>query len=105
MIRRVNNRYASLGLPSFPHDYFSLPAVEDKSFPPKASFNLISALHHVSGTMAFTFECSHGTVTDDDPEPSVTYSDILDIQLNLYEEMLDYILENSHFAEPLRFNN
>ena len=94
LIRRVNNRYASLGLPSFPDDWFSLPAVEDESFPPKASFNLISPLHHVSGTMAFTFECSHGTVTGTEPEPQVTYSDILDIQLNLYEEMLDYILEN-----------
>jgi len=94
LIRRVNNRYASLGLPGFPNDYFSLPAVEDKSFPPRTSFNLIPALHHISGTMAFTFECSHGTVRDGDSDEPVTYSDILDIQLNLYDEMLDYILEN-----------
>ena len=58
------------------------------------SFNLISALHQVSGTMAFTFECSHGTVTDTEPEPLLGYDDILDIQLNLYEVMLDYIQEN-----------
>lgn len=90
---RVNSRYASAGLPSIPEDWFSRPGVEDEYFPSKTSFNLISALHHVSGTMAFTFECSHGTVTDDEPEPIVSYEDILDIQLHLYEEMLDYALE------------
>ena len=95
LTRTLNQRYASGGLPSLPEDWISPPVVEDQSYPPKASFNLISALHHVSGTMAFTFECSHGTVTADEPEPSVTYGNILDIQLNLYEEMLDYILENS----------
>ena len=94
LTRRVNHRYATVGLPSIPDDWISPPAVEDESFPPKTSFNLISALHHISGTMAFTFECSHGTVTDDEPEPKVTYGDILDIQLLLYEEMLDYVLEN-----------
>jgi hypothetical protein len=95
LTRRVNHRYASMGLPSIADDWISPPEMEDEKFPPQTSFNLISALYHVSGTMAFTFECSHGTVTDTEPEPLVTYSDILDIQLNLYEEMLDYILENS----------
>jgi len=33
-------------------------------------------------------------VRDGDSDEPVTYSDILDIQLNLYDEMLDYILEN-----------
>jgi len=94
LTRRVNQRYASVGLPNIPDDWISLPSVEDEAFPPQTSFNLISALHHVSGTMAFTFECSHGTVTDTEPEPPVSYSQILDIQLHLYEEMLDYILEN-----------
>lgn len=94
LTRRVNDRYASAGLPSLPDDWISLPDVEDDSFPPHTSFNLISALHHQSGTMAFTFECSHGTVTKTQPEPPVHYDDILNIQLNLYEEMLDYILEN-----------
>lgn len=90
---RVNRRYASAGLPNIPEDWFSRPGVEDEYFPPLTSFNLISALHHVSGTMAFTFECSHGTVTDAEPEPTVSYQDILGIQLHLYEEMLDYALE------------
>ena len=95
LTRQVNQHYLNVGLPSIPEDWISLPGVEDETFPPKTSFNLISALHHVSGTMAFTFECSHGTVTDTEPEPQVSYSDILDIQLHLYEVMLDYILENS----------
>jgi hypothetical protein len=95
LTRRVNERYRRLGLPSVPDQWISLPGVEDETFPPRTSFNLVSALHHQSGTMAFTFECSHGTVSDSEPEPGVTYDDILDIQLNLYEEMFDYILENS----------
>jgi hypothetical protein len=95
LTRKVNQRYLNVGLPSIPDDWISLPGVEDEIYPPSTSFNLISALHHISGTMAFTFECSHGTVTDTEPEPQVSYSDILDIQLNLYEVMLDYILENS----------
>jgi hypothetical protein len=91
---QLNRRYAAVGLPSIPDDWISGPAVEDENYPPAASFNLISALHHVSGTMAFTFECSHGTVSENDPEIRVSYGDILDIQLNLYDVMLDYILEN-----------
>jgi hypothetical protein len=92
LIRQVNRCYAEEGLPSIPVDWFSAPGVEDETFPPKTSFNLISALHHVSGTMAFTFECCHGTISGSEPEPMVGYSEILDIQLHLYEQMLDYAL-------------
>jgi hypothetical protein len=95
LTRRVNERYGTLGLPGVPDRWISMPEVEDETYPPRTSFNLVSALHHLSGTMAFTFECSHGTVTPEEPEPRVTYNDILDIQLNLYEEMFDYILGNS----------
>jgi len=95
LTRQLNQRYAEVGLPSIPDNRISKPSLDDETYPPKASFNLIPALHHISGTMAFTYECSHGTVTSDEPEPVLTYSDILDIQLYLYEEMLDYILENS----------
>jgi hypothetical protein len=95
LTRQVNQRYRDVGLPSIPDDWISLPGVEDETFPPHTSFNLISALHHVSGTMAFTFECSHGTLGESEAEPLVSHSEILDIQLNLYEVMLDYILENS----------
>ena len=92
LTRQVNQRYEEVGLPSIPGDWFSPPRVEDESYPPQTSFNLIPALHHVSGTMAFTFECSHGTLADGDTEPMVSHDDIIDIQLNLYDVMLDYVL-------------
>jgi hypothetical protein len=94
LIKRLNQRYKNAGLPYIPDEWIGEPRIEDKAFPPRTSFNLIPALHHVSGTMAFTFECSHGTVSEDSPEPFVTHSDIVDIQLNLYEEMLDYAMQN-----------
>ena len=97
LTRRVNTRYEKANLSSTPDDWISGPSVEDEKFPPRTSYNLISALHHISGTMAFTFECSHGTVSDNHPEPIVTYGKILDIQLNLYEEMLDYLMDNRLF--------
>jgi len=99
LTRLVNRRFAGNGLPGIPDDWIQKPSIEDETFPPQASFNLISALHQVSGTMAFTFECSHGTVTDTEPVPQVSYDDILDIQLNLYDVMLDYILENRLYGK------
>jgi len=92
LTRRVNKRYEALGLPSYEDDWLPPPKVEDTSYPPRTSLNLIPVLHHVSGTMAFTFECSHGTLRSGDTDPMVTYSEILDIQLHLYDEMLKYIL-------------
>ena len=94
LTRRLNVRYEKAGLPHIPQEWIGDPGIDDEKFPPRTSFNLISALHHISGTMAFTFECSHGTVPENIPEPFVNHGDILDIQLHLYEEMLDYILEN-----------
>jgi len=94
LTRQVNQSYLDKGLPGVPSDWLGGPEVEDESAPPRTSFNLISALHHVSGTMAFTFECSHGSISERFPEPLVSYEDILDIQLILYEEILDYVLEN-----------
>jgi hypothetical protein len=93
LTRRVNGRYKALGLPSYEDDWLPEPKVEDPSYPPKTSLNLIPVLHHVSGTMAFTFECSHGTLRSGDTAPMVSFDDILDIQLHLYDEMLEYILE------------
>ncbi len=49
------------------------------------SFNLTSALYHVSGAASFTFECSHGVQSN-----QVTLDQILDIQLTLYEAMLQH---------------
>jgi hypothetical protein len=99
LTRRLNLRYEKAGLPYIPEDWIGDPGIEDEKFPPRSSFNLICALHQLSGTMAFTFECSHGTVTEANSEPSVSHSDIVDIQLNLYEEMLDYVLENRLYWE------
>jgi hypothetical protein len=49
-------------------------------------FNLTSALYHISGAGAFTFECPHGVQTG----CQVTLDEILDIQLTLYEAMLQH---------------
>lgn len=90
----LNEQYRKAGLASWPSDWMWSPKIEDENFPPKTTFNLISALHHISGTMAFTFECPQGFVSTDTPNPIVSFDDILDIQLILYEEMFDYILKN-----------
>jgi hypothetical protein len=86
----VKDRYTREGLP-----YGSLiePRIDDQQPPPRATFNLVSALHHICGATAFTFECPHGSVSDNQPKPIVTHSQILDIQLCLYDEMLSYALE------------
>jgi hypothetical protein len=90
----LNQRYEKAGIAYQPSDWFWTPQSDDKEFPPKTTFNLISALHHISGTMAFTFECSHGSVSEKSPDPIVSYDEILTIQLTLYDEMFDYILKN-----------
>jgi hypothetical protein len=95
----LNLRYERNGLAHLPHEQVSVPSVEGENFGLNTSFNLICALHHLSGTMAFTFECSHGTLFGDMQNSSVTHADILDIQLNLYDKMLDYILGNRIYWE------
>ncbi len=90
----LNQQYEKAGLASQPSDWFWKPKADDAEFPPQTTFNLVSALHHISGTMALTFECSHGTISKNSPKPIVTYDDILTIQLMLYNEMFDYILKN-----------
>ena len=50
------------------------------------SFNLTSALYHVCGAGSFTFECAHGVRGNCE----VTLDQILDIQLSLYEAMLQH---------------
>ena len=99
LTRKLNRRYRESDLPHFPDNQLKDVAAEDVSFPPRTSFNLNSALHHVSGAMSFTFECCHGTVWDENPESFASYADILDIQLMLYDEMLDYLLENRLYWE------
>ena len=87
--RRVKGRYEQEDLP---YGSVLAPHVEDEQPGPTRSFNLTSALHHVSGAMAFTFECSHGSVGE--RGAAVTHEQILDVQLVLYDEMLRYVLEN-----------
>lgn len=92
--RKLNNRFEQEGLAFTPKEWITEPSVEDKDFPPRSSFNLNSALHHQSGTMAFTFECSLGTIDEVNEKPMVTHADILDIQLKMYEEIFDTVLQN-----------
>ncbi len=54
-----------------------------------ASFNLTSALYHICGAASFTFECSHGVRGNCE----VTLDQILDIQLSLYEAMLQHEID------------
>ncbi len=89
---KVNQRYNSEGLPATPEEWFWKPTAEDEEEPPRTTFNLTSALHHISGTMSFTFECSHGSISETENNPLVNYDNILDIQLLLYDEILNYIL-------------
>ncbi|HOZ47702.1 MAG TPA: M14 family zinc carboxypeptidase [Candidatus Hydrogenedentes bacterium] len=58
---------------------------------PPPSFNLISALYHISGAAGFVFECPHGL--EGKEWCAVTLEQILDIQLWLYEALLKYALD------------
>jgi len=52
-------------------------------------FNLTSALYHISGANSFTFECPHGLKDG----CRVSFDQILDIQLLLYEAMLRHEID------------
>jgi len=54
-----------------------------------SSFNLTSALYHISGAGSFTFECPHGLKEG----CRVSFEEILDIQLSLYEAMLRHEID------------
>lgn len=95
--RRLEARFKKAGLP---YGRVFSPGVEDAKFPPTTTFNLVSALHHVSGAMAFTFECTHGAVSDQISLPKVGHEEILDIQLTLFDEMLSGTLENRFYWQP-----
>jgi hypothetical protein len=57
-------------------------------------FSLISAVYHSSGALPFTFECPHGVKDGWEPrdECEINFGDIVDIQLTLYEAMLEHAL-------------
>jgi len=95
--KRLEARFKKVGLP-FGRVFTAAP--EDPKFPPTKTFNLVSALHHISGTMAFTFECTHGAVSDQLTLPKVDHDQILNIQLTLFDEMLSDLLENRFYWQP-----
>jgi hypothetical protein len=92
--KKLNSRYKEEGLSYTPDSLLQIPRLEDEKFPPRTSFNLVCALHNISGTMAFAFECYDGTTSEQLALPYATYEDQLNIELILYEEMLDYTLNN-----------
>lgn len=99
LANHLNEHYKKTGLPFMSGGWCSKVLVDDKKFPPRESFNLISALHHISGTMAFTFECCHGTINNKNKVPIANHDTILDIQLIPYQEMFTYVLENRLYWE------
>jgi hypothetical protein len=94
LANNLNKRYQELGLPYMDNGWQSKANVDGSAYPLNESFNLISALHHISGTMAFTFECSHGVSNFARNKQEIDYNTILDIQLTLYQEMFRYLLAN-----------
>ncbi len=85
---QLADRYESAGLPN---QRLSDPKEDGVKFPPPP-FNLTSAIHHICGGMSFTFECLHGS--SGPRYPQVSYDQILDVQLILYDELLKFALAN-----------
>lgn len=86
LAERYSKRLASEGLPN----KAPFKAKADSGNPPPP-FNLVSALYHTSGAAAFTFECP--TSLREEKSCRVTSEQILDIQLALYESMMEIALE------------
>jgi len=83
-------RYRAAGLPARQAG----PEVQEDgvAFPPPA-FNLASALHHTCGGVAFIHECTAGARYDSAPE--VTHEQILDFQMLLYDELVQFAVKHS----------
>jgi hypothetical protein len=69
---------------------------DDRSAP--CSFNLVSALHHVCGTLSFTYESNQGLCYDNkhewqDWETVLTFEEILLEHYILFEQTIRYALE------------
>ncbi len=87
-IRALAERYYGLlGEHDLPYSGLFKVAPEGGKYP--SPFNLTSAMYHISGASSFTFECPHGLKEG----CQVNFEQILDIQLLLYEEMLQYEIE------------
>jgi hypothetical protein len=95
-VRSLATRHnALLAERRLPHGGLFEPQAEGGSVP--APFNLTSALYHISGAAAFTHECPHGI--QDEKMCDVTFDEILEIQLTLYEVMMRHALAD-HPVEP-----
>ena len=81
--------YDLLDKRSLPHVPVFKIKEENGKKPP--SFNLLSALYHISGTTVFTFESPHGLAEESWNQKS--FDGILDIQLALYEVMMCHELD------------
>jgi hypothetical protein len=87
-VRTLAERYyAMLDQHNLPHNSPPQVRAEDQEMP--SAFNLTSALYHSSGATSFTFECPHGIKGNCE----VTHEQILDMQLILYEAMLQHELD------------
>lgn len=82
--------YRLLEQNDLPHGEVFEVAPEMGGLPP--AFNLTSALYQISGAVSFTFECPHGL--SDEYACKVSLDQILDIQLSLYESMMEFALES-----------
>jgi hypothetical protein len=80
--------YEILQQRGLPHGGLFGPKAESGTYP--VPFNLTSAMYHVSGASSFTFECPHGLNTDS--ACKVELDEILEIQLALYEAMMQHVL-------------
>ena len=88
---QLRNRLISSNLPAGP--IHELPKDDGTSLLIKR-FNMNSAIYHLCGATAFTFECIHGVVRSGESEAPATYDQILDIQLTLFGELLSYAIDN-----------
>jgi hypothetical protein len=79
--------YGLLSERGLPHG--GLFEVESEGGKNPSPFNLTSALYHISGASSFTFECPHGLKDG----CRVSFEQILDIQLSLYEAMLRHEID------------
>jgi hypothetical protein len=80
--------YKILQKRGLPYGALFEPKAEGGIYP--SPFNLTSAIYHVSGASSFTFECPHGLSSD--RACKVEFEEILDIQLALYEAMMQHAL-------------
>ncbi len=89
-VRGLSERYnALLAERGLPQGSLFTPKPETGEVP--SPFNLTSALYHISGATAFTHECPHGIA--EERMCQVSFEQILDVQLVLYEVMLRHALD------------